>query len=440
VIEGSVLVGGRYECGPVIGRGGMAEVRAGRDTRLDRPVAVKLLHPALALQPDFRRRFESEARLAARLVHPNIVAVFDSGEEGGVPYIVMERLPGRTLHDQLGEGPLSVGATHELASQVLAALGAAHGAGIIHRDIKPGNILCRAAGQWKLGDFGIAKILETQNSDQTATGLVVGTPAYLAPERYFGGDATVASDLYALGVVLYEALAGRKPFYAASPQAWPAIVAGTDPTPLPELRADAGPSLVAAIERSLAKDPADRFASATEMLVEIISPSATEPAPIARVGAELDLTRPLPTGERPARTKRLELAPTPRRRVAAAVTAVAAAAIVALVTALAVAAGSGGSANRGPSTTLRAPANATRLAPKLPAPTTISPSTSIPPSTVPPTTVPPTTVAPATTARPSPPSTAAPPPGAGHGRHHGKGGIDAGAGAVAGAAMAVTEP
>jgi serine/threonine protein kinase len=422
VVEGTFVVGGRYECGALIGRGGMAEVRAGHDTRLDRSVAVKLLHPALALQPDTRRRFEGEARLAARLVHPHIVAVFDSGEEDGVPFIVMERLPGRTLHDGLGEGPLSVDGTRQLALQVLSALEAAHGAGIIHRDIKPGNILCRAEGQWKLGDFGIAKILEMENSDQTAPGLVIGTPAYLAPERYFGGDATVASDLYALGVVLYEALAGRKPFYAASPQAWPAIVAGGDPTPLPELRTGLEAGLVAAIERCLDREPGERFASARDMADQIGRPSATEATVIAPLGADLDLTKPIPTGEQPDRTKRLRLVPTTRRRAGMAAAAVAAVVLVALVTALALASSGSGSGDRTPATTVRAPVSGNPSAPTLPAPARTSPPTS--PMTVAPTTLAPTTVAPASRVRPSTPSTPVPPPGPGHGKHHGNGGND----------------
>ncbi len=266
VIEPALLFEGRYELGPVIGRGGMAEVRSGRDTRLDRPVAVKLLRSAMAHQPGVRSRFESEGRLAARLVHPNVVAVFDSGEADGVPYIVMERLPGETLHDRMGRGRMTAEEVRDVAVAVLRALQAAHGAGIVHRDIKPGNVLATAAGGWKVGDFGIAKALEADGTDPTTTGLLIGTPAYLAPERFFGAPATVASDLYSVGVMLYEAVAGQKPFQAERAEAWAATVAGTSPAPLSRIRRDVDPALEAVIDRCLAKDPAGRFWSAAEML------------------------------------------------------------------------------------------------------------------------------------------------------------------------------
>jgi serine/threonine protein kinase len=258
---------GRYELGPIIGRGGMAEVRAGRDTRLDRPVAIKLMRPELAHQPLVRERFESEARLAARLIHPNVVAVFDSGEDQGTPYIVMERLPGDTLHDRLSGGPMSEPDVRQLALEILAALETAHAAGILHRDIKPANVLASGGGHWKVTDFGIAKALEVDQGDATATGLVLGTPAYLAPERLFGEAATVASDLFALGVVLYEALTGRRPFGPTSggSETWPGVVAGAPLVPLAELRPGMDPALAGAIERALARQPSERFWSAAEM-------------------------------------------------------------------------------------------------------------------------------------------------------------------------------
>ena len=156
--EQAALIAGRYQCGPVIGRGGMAEVWAGRDLRLDRPVAIKVLRAEMDHQPEVRRRFEAEARMAAQLVHPNVVTVFDSGEDRSRPFIVMERLSGWTLRDQLDRGRLPIAAVRTLAEQILAALAAAHAAGILHRDIKPGNILVGPDGQWKVGDFGIAKV------------------------------------------------------------------------------------------------------------------------------------------------------------------------------------------------------------------------------------------------------------------------------------------
>lgn len=255
----------RYELGEVIGRGGMAEVRAGHDLRLDRPVAVKLLRSDIAHQAGVRQRFESEARLAARLFHPNVVAVFDSGEtDEGVPFIVMERLSGQTLYDRLGRGTLSVGEARDLARQVLAALDAAHAAGILHRDVKPGNILVGSESLWKVGDFGIAKAVLDATEDPTVTVALLGTPAYLAPERLHGSAATVASDLYSVGVVLYETLTGRKPLE----------------TPLLVARPDVDTALAAAIDRCLAPAPDRRFASASEMAAAIglAGPAAGVPA------------------------------------------------------------------------------------------------------------------------------------------------------------------
>jgi serine/threonine protein kinase len=274
----------RYELGPVIGRGGMAEVRAGRDTRLDRPVAVKIMRSELSHQQLVRDRFESEARLAARLNHPNVVAVFDSGEAAGAPYIVMERLPGETLRDRLAKGPMSEAEVRQLAVEVLAALETAHAAGVLHRDIKPANILVSGGGHWKVTDFGIAKALEVSSGDATATGLVLGTPAYLAPERLVGEPATVASDVYSLGVVLYEALAGRRPFGTGSGDAWPGVLAGAPLVPLSEARPGIDPVLGAAVERALAADPTARFWSAAEMAAALNRAVSVDLATTALMG------------------------------------------------------------------------------------------------------------------------------------------------------------
>src|SRR5438270_11824187 len=217
-----VLIGDRYELGPLLRRGGMADVHAGLDRRLGRDVAIKLLRPDMAERDDVRLRFESEARAAARLSHPNAVSVFDTGEHEGQPYIVMERLPGRTLADVIAEGPVSVTWVVPVATGVLSALGAAHAVGIVHRDVKPGNILLAADGTAKIADFGIAKSAEMVSGatagtvDLTLTGQLIGTPAYLAPERLAGAPATFLSDLYSMGVVLFEALTGEKPFMGNS--------------------------------------------------------------------------------------------------------------------------------------------------------------------------------------------------------------------------------
>ena len=196
------LIAGRYEVGELLGRGGMAEVYAGIDLRLSRPVAIKLLQEAMAARDDIRLRFEAEARAAAAILQPHAVAVYDTGEHEGVPYIVMERLPGDTLADRIATGPvLSEAEARAFGRQVLGALDAAHHAGMVHRDVKPGNILLTAEGSAKIADFGIAKSLELSaaGADLTGTGQLLGTPAYLAPEQLGGDPASPLSDLYALG-------------------------------------------------------------------------------------------------------------------------------------------------------------------------------------------------------------------------------------------------
>jgi hypothetical protein len=262
---------GRYELGPVIGRGGMADVHAARDGKLDRPVALKLLRPEFYVQPLVRSRFEAEARLAARLSHPNVVSVFDSGEADGVPYIVMERLPGVTLSDRLAEGPLDEDEVRLIGTEVLAALSVAHAAGIVHRDIKPANVLATGDGHWKVGDFGIAKALEVDTADATI-GVVLGTPAYLAPERLLGSPATVASDVFSVGVILYEALAGRRPFERNGT----AVIADGAPPSLTAIRPKTDPALAAAVDRSLAAEPSQRYWSAAEMGANISPRSADD--------------------------------------------------------------------------------------------------------------------------------------------------------------------
>jgi serine/threonine protein kinase len=256
------VLGGRYELRGVLGRGGMAEVRDGWDTRLDRPVAIKLLYPVFSMQPDNRRRFEIEARAAAALNHPHIVAVHDSGDHDGTPYIVMERLSDRTLADLIDAGPLPQPQVRSILDHVLSALAAAHAAGILHRDIKPGNILFSHTGDTKLADFGIAKSAATPH---TMTGQIVGTMAYLSADRIAGRPATAADDLYALGVVGYEALAGRRPFPQENLAELARSIADDRPVPLAVLRPDVDPKLEAVVDRAMAPEPQWRFGSADSM-------------------------------------------------------------------------------------------------------------------------------------------------------------------------------
>jgi hypothetical protein len=244
----------------------MAEVFDAVDERLHRPVAVKILRRELAAEPDIRRRFEAEARNAARLTHPNVVTVFDTGEDDGLPFLVMERLPGETLADRMVGGDLDTAWILRVAGDVLLALGAAHDAGIVHRDVKPGNILLASDGCAKVADFGIAKSAEVSSAaDLTRTNQMLGTPAYVAPERVVGEPATPMTDLYALGVVLYEAFTGTKPFTGNTPVAVAYAIRHTDPTPLGERRPDLDPAVAAAVDRAMAKAPADRFPTAAAM-------------------------------------------------------------------------------------------------------------------------------------------------------------------------------
>jgi hypothetical protein len=265
------IIGDRYELGALLGRGGMSEVRAGRDLRLGRDVAVKLLTVEGADPSQVRERFDAEARAVASLSHPNVVMVFDSGEHEGVPFLVMERLPGRTLADEMGAGPLVPDRACQVAREVLAALGAAHEAGIVHRDIKPSNVLLGADGHIKVADFGIAKTASAMTL--TGHGILLGTPGYVAPERLAGEPATPRSDLYAVGVLLYEALSGRPPFAGDSPAGLMRAIRESRPVPLAELCPGLPTPLVRAVERAMEKDPQLRFATAAEMGAALVAPT-----------------------------------------------------------------------------------------------------------------------------------------------------------------------
>jgi eukaryotic-like serine/threonine-protein kinase len=289
-MKASELLGGRYELRGVLGRGGMAEVRDGWDTRLSRAVAVKLLHPGFANNPETRRRFDAEARSAAALSHPHIVAVHDTGEHNGMPFIVMERLPGMSLADYIARGPLPQPLVRSVLDDVLAALAAAHDRGTLHRDIKPGNILFTSDGEAKVSDFGIAK---TADAGYTMTGQVVGTMAYLSPERLMGNPATPSDDLYSVGVVGYEALTGRRPFIQDNLGALAHAILEAAPPRLPTLRPDVDPPLASVIERAMARDPAWRFPDARAMRAAL----SGAPRPPTRV---LDVPLPPPPTYAPA--------------------------------------------------------------------------------------------------------------------------------------------
>jgi serine/threonine-protein kinase len=250
----------------------MAEVWEAVDRRLERPVAVKLF-AGDALGEDMRARFLREARLAARFAHRHAIAVYDTGEDDGALYLVMELVDGPTLADVLAErGRLDPDEAVEIAHQILGAVAAGHRAGLVHRDIKPSNILFTSHGEAKLADFGIAKGVGDLATHLTADNQVVGTPRYLSPEQAAGKDATPASDLYGIGVVLFEMLSGTPPFVGDTPVATAAAHRHARVPSLLERRPDLDPDLAAVVERALAKAPGARYVDVAAMRRALASP------------------------------------------------------------------------------------------------------------------------------------------------------------------------
>ena len=254
---GTVLVNDRYEMQQRIGRGGMAEVYLARDILLDRLVAIKVLFPEYATDPLFVERFRREAQSAANLNHPNIVSVYDWGRSENTYFMAMEYVPGRTLAEALHDvGVISAMKAAEIGIEVAAALSFAHRNNVVHRDIKPGNILIGSSGQLKVADFGIARALgSASDSSLTQAGAVMGTAAYFSPEQAQGAQPDPRSDLYSLGVVLYEMVAGRPPFVGDTPLAIAYKQVHEDPTPLHEFAPDVPRAFEAIVARLLTKDP-----------------------------------------------------------------------------------------------------------------------------------------------------------------------------------------
>jgi eukaryotic-like serine/threonine-protein kinase len=268
------LLGDRYELEGVIGRGGMAEVYRARDLRLDRIVAIKTLRPDLARDQTFQARFRREAQSAASLNHPSIVAVYDTGEDMStgvpVPYIVMEYVDGRTVRDLLIEGHrLLPERTLEIVGGVLRALEYSHQAGIVHRDIKPGNVMVTRNGDIKVMDFGIARAMSDAQSTMTQTAQVIGTAQYLSPEQARGERVDARSDLYSTGCLMYELLTGRPPFTGDSPVAIAYQHVRENPIPPSRLDPDIPPWADAIVLKAMAKPAGERYQSAAEMLADI---------------------------------------------------------------------------------------------------------------------------------------------------------------------------
>ena len=268
------LLGGRYELDGVVGRGGMAEVFRARDIRLDRVVAVKTLREDLARDQTFQARFRREAQSAASLNHPSIVAVYDTGEDmtepSHVPYIVMEYVDGRTLRDLLRDDRrLLPERALEITDGVLRALDYSHRAGIVHRDIKPGNVMLTRNGEVKVMDFGIARAVSDAQATMTQTAQVIGTAQYLSPEQARGERVDARSDLYSTGCLLYELLTGRPPFLGDSPVAIAYQHVRENPVPPSRLDPEIPAWADSIVLRAMVKDPAGRYQSATEMRTDI---------------------------------------------------------------------------------------------------------------------------------------------------------------------------
>ncbi len=288
VAQSARLIAGRYELGRLIGSGGMSDVYLATDTKLGRRVAVKLLRSSLATEPVFRTRFRQEAQAAARMAHPTIVRVFDAGEEitttpDGietiVPFIVMEHIEGRLLKDLIAHGPLPVGEAVRITEGILTALEYSHRAGIVHRDIKPGNVMLTSSGQVKVMDFGIARALSDSAATVAQTSTILGTAQYFSPEQARGEAVDARTDLYAAGVVLFELLTGRPPFQGESAVA----VAYQHVSEQPVAPSTLNPQLTAPVDavvlRALAKDRFARFQSAQEFHAAVRAAAAGEAPP-----------------------------------------------------------------------------------------------------------------------------------------------------------------
>ncbi|GAA4116256.1 Stk1 family PASTA domain-containing Ser/Thr kinase [Knoellia locipacati] len=323
----SLLLGGRYEVGELIGRGGMAEVHLGHDTRLGRPVAIKMLRSDLARDQSFLKRFRREAQSSAGLNHSSIVAVYDSGEDhktesGGasvaVPYMVMEFVKGRTLREILTErGKLPTEEALRVTEGVLDALGYSHRMGIVHRDIKPANVMISGDGSVKVMDFGIARAIADTAATMTQTQAVIGTAQYLSPEQAQGQTVDARSDLYSAGCMLYELLTGRPPFVGDSPVSIAYQHVGEQPIPPSAIEDSLPEEIDAVVLHSLAKPREDRYQDAASFrgdlqnirLGRAISPEAAASLAALAAGATATLSSSEPTEVYAAQTRPRDDAP-----------------------------------------------------------------------------------------------------------------------------------
>src|SRR6266704_3931924 len=417
---------GRYEVGRLLGAGGMAEVYEGHDRLLARRVAIKILLSQYAHDPAFLARFRREAQSAASLSHPNIVSVFDTGSEGDTWFIVMEYVDGRTLKDIIrAEGALYWARAAEVAADVAGALAVAHARGIVHRDVKPGNVMLTTEGKVKVMDFGIARATAVPSITQTSA--VVGTAQYIAPEQAQGLEVDGRTDVYALGCCLYEMVTGQVPFSGPTPVAIAYRHVREEPTPPRALNPDVPPPLERVCLKAMAKRPEDRYQTAAEMQRDLERVRVGEPVTVAgplpsqqttqaigATGYGEAATSVLGAGGTVAGTRAARYAedvPEQRRGslgwVLAAILALVVVGLAAFIITRAVT-----SPSTSPGTTVTAPTtNPPTSAPTTTEPTTTEPTTTSrpkttrPPTTQPPTTQPPTTQPP-TTPTTQPPTTA----------------------------------
>ncbi|MEV5432910.1 protein kinase [Streptomyces sp. NPDC052701] len=286
---GRALAGGRYQLRDLLGQGGMASVHLAYDSVLDRQVAIKTLHTELGREQAFRERFRREAQAVAKLTHTNIVSVFDTGEDEvngmTMPYIVMEYVEGRPLGSVLDEdvrqhGAMPADKALKITADVLAALEISHEMGLVHRDIKPGNVMMTKRGVVKVMDFGIARAMQSGVTSMTQTGMVVGTPQYLSPEQALGRGVDARSDLYSVGIMLFQLVTGRLPFDADSPLAIAYAHVQEEPPVPSSVNRSLPPAVDALIARALKKNPNERFPSAEAMRGECLRvASSFRPAP-----------------------------------------------------------------------------------------------------------------------------------------------------------------
>jgi serine/threonine protein kinase len=319
--QGRALAGGRYQLRDLLGEGGMASVHLAYDSVLDRQVAIKTLHTDLGREQAFRERFRREAQAVAKLTHTNIVSVFDTGEDNldgmTTPYIVMEYIEGRPLGSVLDEDVRQFGAMPadkalKITADVLAALEISHEMGLVHRDIKPGNVMMTKRGVVKVMDFGIARAMQSGVTSMTQTGMVVGTPQYLSPEQALGRGVDARSDLYSVGIMLFQLVTGRLPFDADSPLAIAYAHVQEEPVAPSSINRALPPAVDALVARALKKNPNERFPNSESMRDECLrvaasfqaAPPSIVPGAPAQAGSgvgsavfpPVDQSTPAPTG------------------------------------------------------------------------------------------------------------------------------------------------